>query len=119
MAQWKVALLSGPLIQADETPLQVLNEPGRSNTTKSTMRNDKGYCQMDGFAMRVVSPKPFIRRRSAACSAWLDGTPSAKQKKPVTHAMNFTMQTRDDARRGVRSRYDGHGSSKLDPAIPF
>lgn len=30
-------LLSGPLINADETPVQVLNEPGRANTTKSYM----------------------------------------------------------------------------------
>ena len=30
-------LLSGPLINADETPLQVLDEPGRANTTKSYM----------------------------------------------------------------------------------
>ena len=28
---------SGPLINADESPLQVLNEPGRKNTTKSYM----------------------------------------------------------------------------------
>ncbi len=37
MAPLKAALLSGPQIQVDETPLQVLNEPGRSNRTKSTM----------------------------------------------------------------------------------
>ena len=30
-------LLSGPLINVDETPVQVLNEPGRENTTKSYM----------------------------------------------------------------------------------
>lgn len=30
-------LLRGPLINADETPVQVLNEPGRANTTKSYM----------------------------------------------------------------------------------
>ncbi|MFZ0930813.1 MAG: IS66 family transposase [Syntrophobacteraceae bacterium] len=30
-------LLSGPLINADETTLQVLNEPGRADTTKSYM----------------------------------------------------------------------------------
>lgn len=30
-------LLSGPLINADETPVQVLKEPGRANTTKSYM----------------------------------------------------------------------------------
>lgn len=30
-------LLCGPLINADETPVQVLNEPGRANTTKSYM----------------------------------------------------------------------------------
>jgi transposase len=30
-------LLSGPLINADETPVQVLQEPGRPNTTKSYM----------------------------------------------------------------------------------
>lgn len=30
-------LLKGPLINADETPVQVLNEPGRANTTKSYM----------------------------------------------------------------------------------
>jgi transposase len=30
-------LLSGPLINADETPVQVFNEPGRANTTKSYM----------------------------------------------------------------------------------
>jgi transposase len=30
-------LLSGPLINIDETPVQVLDEPGRANTTKSYM----------------------------------------------------------------------------------
>jgi transposase len=30
-------LLSGPLINADETPVQVLNEPGKANTTQSYM----------------------------------------------------------------------------------
>ena len=30
-------LLAGPLINADETPVQVLHEPGRANTTKSYM----------------------------------------------------------------------------------
>jgi transposase len=30
-------LHSGPLVNVDETPLQVLNEPGRANTTKSYM----------------------------------------------------------------------------------
>jgi transposase len=30
-------LRTGPLINADETPVQVLNEPGRANTTKSYM----------------------------------------------------------------------------------
>jgi len=30
-------LRSGPLINADETPLQVMKEPGRSNTSKSYM----------------------------------------------------------------------------------
>lgn len=30
-------LLQGPLINADETPVQVLNEPGRANTTTSYM----------------------------------------------------------------------------------
>jgi len=30
-------LLSGPLIHADETPVQVLGEPGRANTTQSYM----------------------------------------------------------------------------------
>ena len=33
----KENLLAGPLINADETPVQVLNEPGRANTTKSYM----------------------------------------------------------------------------------
>jgi transposase len=31
------SLHSGPLVNVDETPLQVLNEPGRANTTKSYM----------------------------------------------------------------------------------
>ncbi len=31
------ALHAGPLINVDETPVQVLNEPGRANTTKSYM----------------------------------------------------------------------------------
>jgi transposase len=73
-------LLSGPRVNVDETPLQVLNEPGRENTTKSYMwvfrggPPDKpvilfkysetrsgevprevlagysGYCQTDGFS---------------------------------------------------------------------
>ncbi len=30
-------LISGPLVNVDETPVQVLDEPGRANTTKSTM----------------------------------------------------------------------------------
>jgi transposase len=30
-------LISGPLVNADETPLQVLDEPGRANTTNSYM----------------------------------------------------------------------------------
>lgn len=73
-------LRAGPLVNVDETPVQVLKEPGRSNTTKSYMwvfrggRPDKpvilfkysqtrsgelprqvlagycGYCQTDGFS---------------------------------------------------------------------
>jgi transposase len=30
-------LISGPLVNADETPVQVMDEPGRANTTKSYM----------------------------------------------------------------------------------
>src|SRR5208283_2810577 len=70
----------GPLVNVDETPLQVLNEPGKANTTKSFMwvfrggppdkpvvlfrysatrsgevprevlAGDCGYCQTDGFS---------------------------------------------------------------------
>ncbi len=42
MAQLKAALLSGPLIQVDETPLRVLNETGRSNTTQSGPNPPRG-----------------------------------------------------------------------------
>jgi len=35
-------LRSGPLINVDETPVQVLKEPGRANTTKSYMRVFRG-----------------------------------------------------------------------------
>ena len=35
-------LLSGPLVNIDETPVQVLKEPGRSNTSKSYMWVFKG-----------------------------------------------------------------------------
>jgi len=34
---FKIEIRSGPLINIDETPLQVLNEAGRANTTKSYM----------------------------------------------------------------------------------
>jgi transposase len=37
MEYLKSQLLSGSLINCDETPVQVLNEPGRANTTKSYM----------------------------------------------------------------------------------
>jgi transposase len=37
-------LHSGPLINADETPVQVLKEPGRENTTKSYMWVFRGGC---------------------------------------------------------------------------
>lgn len=37
MGLLRCELLSGPLVNADETPLQVLDEPGRANTTKSYM----------------------------------------------------------------------------------
>lgn len=37
MALLHKELHSGPLVNVDETPLQVLNEPGRPNTTKSYM----------------------------------------------------------------------------------
>lgn len=37
MALFKTRLLRGPLINVDETPIQVLNEPGRKNTTDSYM----------------------------------------------------------------------------------
>ena len=73
-------LRAGPLINVDETPVQVLNEPGRANTTKSYMwvfrggvpekpvliyrysptrsgevprevlRGYRGYCQTDAFS---------------------------------------------------------------------
>src|SRR3989304_1742936 len=33
----KKEILSGPLVNMDETPVQVLNEPGRPNTSKSYM----------------------------------------------------------------------------------
>jgi transposase len=37
LALLQQGLLSGPLINIDETPIQVLDEPGRANTTKSYM----------------------------------------------------------------------------------
>ncbi len=73
-------LLCGPVVNADETPVQVLKEPGRANTTKSYMwvfrggdphkpvvlfhysptrsgevareilQGYQGYCQTDGFS---------------------------------------------------------------------
>lgn len=36
-------ILQGPIINMDETPLQVLGEPGRSNTTKSFSKRSNGY----------------------------------------------------------------------------
>jgi hypothetical protein len=37
MAALKRHLSQGPVLQIDETPVQVLDEPGRANTTKSYM----------------------------------------------------------------------------------
>ncbi len=99
MAPLKAALLSGPQIQVDETPFQVLNEPGRSNRTKSTMwvfrggdpqkpvicfryfptrsadvarevlRNYRGYCQTDGFAGYESLEKTHPWLRMVLCLA--------------------------------------------------
>lgn len=44
-------LRAGPLINADETPVQVLNEPGRANTTKSYMWVFRGGMSPPGSAV--------------------------------------------------------------------
>ena len=51
----KKKILSGPLINIDETPTQVFNEPNKSNTTKSCMwvfRNIQGSC------LNIIRPGP-------------------------------------------------------------
>lgn len=50
----------GPLIHFDETPLQVLNEPGRKNTTKSFMFVARG-----GLPQKPVVMFRYRRTRSA------------------------------------------------------
>ena len=47
-------LRAGPLINADETPLQVLNEPGRANITKSYMWVFRGGRPLDRGGGTIV-----------------------------------------------------------------
>ncbi len=47
----KEDLRAGPLINVDETPVQVLNEPGRANTTKSYMWVFRGGMSPPGSAV--------------------------------------------------------------------
>jgi len=54
-------LLKGPLINVDETPVQVLNEPGRANTTKSYMwvfRGGMSPPDRDGGSIVIFDYRP-------------------------------------------------------------
>lgn len=71
-------LVSGLLVNADETPVQVLNEPGRKNTTKSYM-----------WVFRGGSPeKPVIL-------FWYSPTHSADVPKEVLKGFHGYLQTDD------------------------
>lgn len=54
MEIFKEDLRAGPLINADETPVQVLKEPGRANTTKSYMWVFRGGRPPDRGAGAIV-----------------------------------------------------------------
>jgi len=92
-------LHAGPLVNVDETPVQVLNEPGRPNTTKSYMwvfrgghpqkavvlfrysatrsgdvprevlKGYRGYCQTDAFAGYDALETPNCGIRLVGCFA--------------------------------------------------
>lgn len=71
-------LITGPLVNADETPVQVLNEPGRKNTTKSYM-----------WVFRGGSPdKPVIL-------FWYSQTRSGEIPKEVLKGFHGYLQTDD------------------------
>ena len=68
IALLKQEIRSGPLINIDESPLQVLNEPGRRNTSKSYMWVFRG-----GGPDRPVLLYQYHRSRSGrAALAFLD-----------------------------------------------
>jgi transposase len=86
-------LLSGPLINADETPVQVLNEPGRKNTTKSYM-----------WVFRGGSPeKPVVLFHYA---------PSRSGEVPKEVLRNFRGYLQTDAYSGYE-QFDRKGSPIL------
>ena len=64
-------LQAGPLINVDETPVQVLNEPGRANTTKSYM------WVFRGGASRKTGPNlsVFADKIGSSCAGGLAGLP--------------------------------------------
>jgi transposase len=86
-------LISGPLINADETPVQVLNEPGRKNTTKSYM-----------WVFRGGSPeKPVVLFHYA---------PSRSGEVPKEVLRNFRGYLQTDAYSGYE-QFDRKGSPIL------
>lgn len=78
MLLFQRALLAGLLVNADETPVQVLNEPGRKNTSKSYM-----------WVFRGGSPeKPVIL-------FWYSTTRSAEVPLEVLDGFHGYLQTDD------------------------
>jgi transposase len=61
MAALKQYLTQGPVLQIDETPVQVLDEPGRANTTKSYMWVYRGGPAWQASHLVPVRPKPKRR----------------------------------------------------------
>jgi transposase len=61
MAALKQHLTQGPVLQIDETPVQVLDEPGRANTTKSYMWVYRGGPTRQASDLVPVRPKPKRR----------------------------------------------------------
>ena len=115
-------LRAGPLINADETPVQVLNEPGRANTTKSYMWVFRGGMSPPGsvvlFDYRPTrSGEEILKEYLSGYSGYVqtDGYIGYEVLKelPVTHAGCWAhvrrkfveiVQAVDKARKGKARR---------------
>jgi transposase len=125
------AIRSGPLINIDETPLQVLNEPGRANTTKSYMwvfcggQSDQPaylYCYYPTRSGQVAlgflqNYKGCIQSDDFSGYDHLDQNPAIRHLGCWAHARRKFVEVAK-ARKKVRGKVDGP-KSLADEAMEY